>query len=214
MPWTSNETVSFQQGFSLIVEHSAAVFVDIRSHQISGASVNHMIRTTCPIAARTCRTEQIIVTVFLVDICCFHESACKLFLGSAWHNAQSVIGELYYVNSTKRTPNQIVLAAFFNKELVDGILYSNLITYKHSAAINKRTFGTLRCGNTNAALPFNTPHADGIIEYVLSVDVIDVGRPHHCVHSIAFTVFVRYIRIDSARTSCLGKGSAHKHPVY
>ena len=210
VPRSGHEVVAGEQCFGLVVEHTAAAFCYIRAFELVGAAVNHLVRAVRALAARAVGAEQVVIAVALEHIRAFHERACYLHFLCPRFYVQAVVGELNHVYSGKAAPDEVVEAVVLDEELVDGVVHALCGGGEDDAAVDERAFRAVGRGNGHAALDVAlSPHAYAVVEHVLAVDVVDVGRPH------AGALVARLARAGANAFGARGFGErrAHKNPV-
>jgi len=127
--------------------------------------------------------------------------ACNLYFLGPGLDGETVGRQFDAVNAVERAPEHVVVAAVLDKELVDAIGYT-LRTVDDNALVYKRACGLVSRGTANLVVPVAAPYANGSVENILTVNEVNVGRPHHSP------------RRQVLRTCGIGEGCARLGPLY
>jgi hypothetical protein len=92
-----------------------------------------------------------------VDICSLKGCSGYLFFLRSFFYRQSVVAQLYGIDTTEAAPKEVFLASFFDIKLVDGILNADLVASKKLSFVGEWSFGLVANGYANAACPLATP---------------------------------------------------------
>src|SRR5690606_15366921 len=160
-----------------VVHHIRAASVVIRPGKAGSAAHHQLVGAIDAGTAGADGSKHVVTAVSFMDVYPFEIGARHLLFFGAGFHGEAVIAHFNQVNAAEATPHEIVASVVFNEAWVDGVLYADGFAAEQRPVVGKRACRAAGCGYADAAGPFSAPYRHGVVQYILAIDVADVGSP-------------------------------------